>query len=86
MEAYAELHEIRMGRGLHERRRKAYACIFGKFRKSCCRTALMNTPGGIGGSVVLATNKTAEDLQRANDLEMIHKVQQAATFPSSPDH
>lgn len=31
----------------------------------------------ICGSVVLATNETAEDLQWADDLEMIHEVQQA---------
>ena len=74
---YAELHDICLDKGTHIRLRKAYLRIFGKVPKSCCRTALVNTPVGVCGSVVIATNKNSKELERVDDLEMIHKVQLA---------
>jgi hypothetical protein len=81
---YAELHDICLHEGTHIRLRTAYLRIFGKVPKSCCGTALVNTPVGVCGSVVIATNKNSKELKRADDLEMIHKVQLAMGISEPP--
>jgi hypothetical protein len=81
---WAEEHQIGVGRTPHMRRQLALPAILRRLPLDCRRIAivLLDT-GALCYSVVVATNKTAEDLARAEDLEMIQTVQRVmgATEP-----
>ena len=69
---WAEEHQIGLGRKPHIRRDLALPAILSRLTPDCRRVAVVTLDNGAGcNSVVVATNRTAEDLERAKDLEMI---------------
>jgi len=81
---WAEDNQLGVGRKPHMRRLLALPAILRRLPHDCRRIAIV--PLGTGAtcySVVVATNKTGEDLARAEDLEMIQNVAQVmgATEP-----
>jgi hypothetical protein len=73
---WAEDNQVGVGRKPHMRRELALPTILRRLPPDCRRIAVVPLGGGAAAlSVVVATNKTAEDLARAEDLEMIQNVQ-----------
>ena len=83
-EAYAEVHQLRVGKSLNSKRQHAFRTILAKVPKSYSRPGLVRTPVGVCCAIILATNATAKDLQKMNDLEMIHRVQLAMGISDPP--
>jgi hypothetical protein len=74
---WAEDNQVGVGRKPHMRRKLALPAILSRLPPDCRRIAAVPLGGGAAAfSVVVATNKTVEDLARAEDLEMIQNVQQ----------
>ena len=74
-EAYAEVHQLRVGMSMNDKRQHAFRAILARVPKSYSRPGLVRTPVGVCCAIILATNATTKDLQRMNNLKMIHKVQ-----------
>ena len=83
-EAYAEVHQLRVGKSSNSKRQHAFRTILAKVPKSYSRPGLVRTPVGVCCAIILASNATAKDLQKMNDLEMIHKVQLAMGISDPP--
>ena len=83
-EAYAEVHQLRVGKSSNSKRQHAFRVILAKVPKSYSRPGLVRTPVGVCCAIILATNATAKDLQTMNDLEMIHRVQLAMGISDPP--
>ena len=82
---WAEDNQIGIGRKPHVRRDLALPAILSRLTPDCRRVAVVTLPNGAGCySVVVATNKTAEDLERAKDLEMIQSVQRVMGITEPP--
>jgi hypothetical protein len=83
---WAEDNQVGVGRKPHMRCELALPTILRRLPPDCCRVAVV--PIGSGGatalSVVVAMNKTAEDLARAEDLEMIQNVQRVMGTNNPP--
>jgi hypothetical protein len=74
---WAEDNQVGVGKKPHVRRKLVLPAILRRLPPDCRRIAAVPLGGGAAAfSVVVATNKTAEDLARAEDLEMIQNVQQ----------
>ena len=73
---WAEDNQIGIGRKPHVRRDLALPAILSRLTLDCRRIAVVTLANGAGCySIVIATNITVEDLERAKDLEMIQSVQ-----------
>jgi hypothetical protein len=73
---WSEDNQIGIGRKPHVRRYLAMPAILSRLSPDCRRLAVVKLANGAGCySIVVATNRTTEDLERANDLEMIQSVQ-----------
>ena len=73
---WAEDNQIGLGRKPHVRRDLALPAILSRLTPDCRRIAVVPLSNGAGCySIVVATNKSVEDLERAKDLEMIQSVQ-----------
>jgi hypothetical protein len=82
---WAEDNQVGVGRKPHMRRKLALPAILCRLPPDCRRIAAVPLGGGAAAfSVVVATNKTAEDLARAEDLEMIQNVQQVMGASQPP--
>ncbi|KAF8231248.1 hypothetical protein L208DRAFT_1399248 [Tricholoma matsutake] len=69
----------------HNRTYLAWKAIFRILPEDCRRHALVNIErGAILNSIVVATNETPEDLERANDKEIIKAVQKAVGVYTPP--
>ena len=78
-------NQIGLGRKPHVRRDLALPAILSRLTPDCRRVAVV--PLGNGAdcfSIVVATNKTVEDLERAKDLEMIQSVQRVMGIVEPP--
>ena len=82
---WAEDNQIGIGRKPHVRRDLALPAILSRLTPDCRRVAVVTLANGAGCySVVVATNKTVEDLERAKDLGMIRSVQRVLGTIESP--
>jgi hypothetical protein len=73
---WAEDNRIGIGKRPHVRRDLALPSILSRLSPDCRRIAVVRLDNGAGCFfIVVATNGTAEDLERAKDLEMIQSVQ-----------
>ena len=82
---WAEDNQIGVGRKPHMRRKLVLPAILRRLPPDCRRIAAVPLGGGAAAfSVVVATNKTAEDLARAEDLEMIQNVQRVMRASQPP--
>ena len=73
---WAEDNQISIGRKSHVRRDLALPAIPSRLTPDCRRIAVVMLANGAGCySIVVSTNKTVEDLERAKDLEMVQSVQ-----------
>jgi len=67
------------------RRERVLPAILRRLPPDCRRIAIVPTSGGGEAlSVVVATNKTVEELARAQDLEMIQNVQRVMAASKAP--
>jgi hypothetical protein len=84
---WAEDNQIGVGREPHMRRSLALPAILRRLTPDCRRTAIVPLRGDEGPacySIVVATNRTVEDLERAKDLEMIRSVQRVLGTTEPP--
>ena len=82
---WAEDNQIGVGKKPYIRRSLALPAIFSRLTPDCQRTAIVPLSNGAACySVVVATNKTAEDLERAKDLKMIRSVQRVLGTTEPP--
>ena len=73
---WAEDNQIGVGKELYIRRDLVLRAIVSRLSPDCRRIAAVSLDDDVGCySIVVATNKTVEDLKRAKDLEMIQSVQ-----------
>ena len=73
---WAEDNQIGIGKNRFVRRNLVLPEILKRLTSDCRRIAAVPLGNGAGCySIVVATNKTVEDLERAKDLEMIRSVQ-----------
>ena len=73
---WAEDNQIGIGKRLHVRRDLVLPAILKRLTPDCRRISIVPLANGIGCcSIVVATNMSVEDLERAKDLEMIQSVQ-----------
>ena len=78
-------NQVGLGRELHVRRDLALPAMLKSLTPDCRRVAVV--PLGNGAdcfSIVVATNRTVEDLERAKDLEMIQSVQRVLGITELP--
>jgi hypothetical protein len=72
---WAEDNQIGIGRKPHVRRDLALPAILSRLTPDCRRITIVPLRNGAACySIVVATNKTVEDLVRAKDLKMIQSV------------
>lgn len=82
---WVEDNQIGVGKRLYVRRDLALPAILKRLSPDCRRIAVVPLDNGAGCfSIVVATNGTAEDLERAKDLEMIHSVQRVLGITEPP--
>ncbi|KIM79915.1 hypothetical protein PILCRDRAFT_548438 [Piloderma croceum F 1598] len=82
---WAEDNQVGVGRKPHMRRELALPAILRRLPPDCRRIAIVPLGGGAAAvSVVVATNKTVEDMARAEDLEMIQNVQRVMAANQPP--
>jgi hypothetical protein len=82
---WTEDNQVGVGRKPHMRRKLALPAILCRLPADCRRCAVVSLDGGaVAFSVVVATNKTTEDLARAEDLEMIQNVQRVMGVSNPP--
>ena len=82
---WAEDNQIGLGRKPHVRRHLAWPVILSRLTPDCRRQAIVLLDSGAACySIVVATNKTVEDLERAKDLEMIRSVQRVLGTTEPP--
>ena len=82
---WAEDNQIGLGRKPHVRRDLAMPAILSRLPLACRRRAIVLLDSGAACySIVVATNKTVEDLERAKDLEMIRSVQRVLGTTEPP--
>jgi hypothetical protein len=82
---WVENNQLGVGRKPHMRRLLALPAILHRLTPDCRRLAIVVLDTGAPCySVVVATNKTPEDLARAEDLEMIQSVQRVAGATEPP--
>ena len=82
---WADNNQIGVGREPHVRRDLALPAILSRLTHDCRRTAIVPLSNGAACySIVVATNKTVEDLERAKDLEMIQSVQRVLGTTEPP--
>ena len=82
---WAENNQIGIGRKRHVRRDLALPAILSRLPPDCRRIAIVLLNNGAACySIVVATNKTVEDLERAKDLEMIQSVQRVLGIVEAP--
>lgn len=82
---WAEDNQIGIGRKRHVRRDLALPAILSRLTPDCRRIAVVTLANGAGCySVVVATNRTVEDLERAKDLKMIQSVQRVLGTAEPP--
>ena len=82
---WAEDNQVGIGRKPHMRRELALPAILRRLPPDCRRIAIVPLGGGAAAvSIVVATNKTVEDLARAEDLEMIQNVQRVMGASQPP--
>ena len=82
---WAEDNQIGLGRKPHVRRDFAMPAILSRLPPACRRRAIVLLDSGAACySIVVATNKTVEDLERVKDLEMIRSVQRVLGTTEPP--
>jgi len=82
---WAEDNQVGVGRKPHVRRELVLPTILSRLPPHCRRIALVPlSNGGAALSVVVATNETAEDLARADDLETMQHVQRVMGTSQPP--
>jgi len=82
---WAEDNQVGVGMKPHMRRKLVLPAILRLLPPDCRRIAAVPLGGGAAAfSVVVATNKTTEDLARAEDLEMIQNVQRVMGSTQPP--
>ena len=83
---WAEDNQIGIGRQPHVRRDLPLPAIFSRLTPDCRRRAVvLHRNGAACYSIVVATNKTVEDLERAKDLKMIQSVQRVLGIVEPPE-
>ena len=82
---WAEDNQIGIGKRAYVRRDLVLPAILKRLTPDCRRIAVVPLGNGAGcHSIVVATNKTVEDLERAKDLEMIQSVQRVLGTKEPP--
>ena len=82
---WAEDNQIGLGRKPHVRRDLAVPAILSRLHPDCRRLAIVLLSNGAACySIVVASNKTVKDLERAKDLEMIQSVQRVLGTTEPP--
>jgi hypothetical protein len=83
---WAEDNQIGIGRKPHVRRGLALPEIFSRLTPDCRRKAVVLRHNGVVSyAIVVATNKTVEDLERVKDLKMIQSVQRVLGIVEPPE-
>ena len=83
---WAEDNQIGIGRKPHVRRELVLPEILSRLTPDCRRIAVVLLRNGAASfSIVVATNKTVEDLERANDVKMIQSVQRVLGTVEPPE-
>ena len=79
-------NQIGIGKKPHVRRKLALPAILSRLTPDCRRKAVVLLRNGAAcTSIVVATNKTVEDLERAKDLKMIQSVQRVLGTVEPPE-
>ena len=82
---WAEDNQIGIGKRRYVRRDLVLPEILKRLTPDCRRIAVVPLGNGAGCySIVVATNKSVEDLERAKDLEMIQSVQRVLGIVEPP--
>jgi len=82
---WAEDNQIGIGKKPHVRRDLAMPAMLRRVSPDCRRLAVVKIANGAYCySIVVATNGTAEDLERAKDLKMIQSVQRVLGITDPP--
>jgi hypothetical protein len=81
---WAEENKVGVGKKPHVRRSLALPGILHQLPPDYRRYAVVSLDGAHVLAVVVATNRTTEDLARAEDLEMIRRVQQVMGVSQPP--